>query len=40
MLGRSGRYLLFSPALTEYLPTNVTTLAQLSAFIELVEGAS
>ena len=31
-------YLLYSPALTEYLPTNQVTLAQLSAFIELVEG--
>ncbi|WP_150306624.1 TM0106 family RecB-like putative nuclease [Planctomonas psychrotolerans] len=31
-------YLLYSPALTEYLPTNAMALAQLSAFIELVEG--
>jgi superfamily I DNA and/or RNA helicase len=31
-------YLVYSPALTEYLPTNTATLAQLSAFIELVEG--
>ena len=30
-------YLLYSPALTEYLPTNVTALAHLSAFISLVE---
>ena len=29
-------YLLYSPALTEHLPTNVTVLARLSAFIELV----
>ncbi|GAB3030694.1 TM0106 family RecB-like putative nuclease [Parafrigoribacterium mesophilum] len=32
-------YLLYSPALTEYLPTNATTLAHLSAFINLVEPA-
>jgi len=31
-------YLLYSPALLDYLPGNATTLAQLSAFIELVEG--
>jgi predicted RecB family nuclease len=31
-------YLVYSPALTEYLPTNTATLAQLSAFIELVES--
>ncbi|MCU1545848.1 MAG: helicase [Homoserinimonas sp.] len=31
-------YLLYSPALTEHLPTNVETLAKLSVFIELVEG--
>jgi len=31
-------YLLYSPALLEYLPTNPTALAQLSAFIELVEA--
>ena len=31
-------YLLYSPALLDYLPSNATTLAQLSAFIELVEG--
>ncbi|MBC7725627.1 MAG: TM0106 family RecB-like putative nuclease [Burkholderiaceae bacterium] len=31
-------YLVYSPALTEHLPTNAATLAQLSAFIELVEG--
>jgi len=30
-------YLLYSPALLDYLPGNATTLAQLSAFIELVE---
>jgi len=30
-------YLVFSPALLEYLPTNPTALAQLSAFIGLVE---
>jgi uncharacterized protein len=30
-------YLVYSPALTEYLPTNVAGLAQLSAFIDLVE---
>ena len=30
-------YLLYSPALLDYLPTNAATLAQLSAFIELVE---
>jgi predicted RecB family nuclease len=29
-------YLVYSPALTEYLPTSVETLAQLSAFITLV----
>ncbi len=32
-------YLVYSPALTEYLPTSVGTLAQLSAFITLVDGA-
>ena len=32
-------YLLYSPALLDYLPSNATTLAQLSAFIELVEFA-
>lgn len=32
-------YLLYSPALTEYLPTNVAALAHLSAFIRLVEPA-
>jgi uncharacterized protein len=31
-------YLVYSPALTEYLPTNVAGLAQLSAFIDLVEN--
>ena len=31
-------YLLYSPALLEYLPNNPTALAQLSAFIELVEA--
>jgi len=31
-------YLLYSPALLDYLPTNAATLAQLSAFIELVES--
>jgi predicted RecB family nuclease len=31
-------YLLYSPALTDALPHNAGTLAQLSAFIELVEG--
>ncbi|MCY7325183.1 MAG: AAA domain-containing protein, partial [Microbacteriaceae bacterium] len=31
-------YLLYSPALTEHLPTNITVLARLSAFIELVRG--
>jgi len=31
-------YLVYSPALTEYLPTTVAGLAQLSAFIELVES--
>ncbi len=31
-------YLLYSPALTEHLPTNVTVLARLSAFIELVRS--
>jgi len=31
-------YLLYSPALTDALPHNAETLAQLSAFIELVEG--
>jgi uncharacterized protein len=31
-------YLLYSPGLTQYLPTNVTALAHLSAFIDLVEG--
>ena len=30
-------YLLYSPELTEYLPTNVAALAHLSAFISLVE---
>jgi predicted RecB family nuclease len=30
-------YLVYSPALTEYLPHNAATLAQLSAFIDLVE---
>ncbi|WP_307852499.1 TM0106 family RecB-like putative nuclease [Glaciihabitans sp. dw_435] len=30
-------YLVYSPALTEYLPTNARTIAQLSAFIRLVE---
>jgi superfamily I DNA and/or RNA helicase len=30
-------YLLYSPELTEYLPTNTAALAHLSAFIELVE---
>ena len=30
-------YLLYSPALLDYLPTNPVALAQLSAFIELVE---
>jgi predicted RecB family nuclease len=30
-------YLIYSPALLEYLPTNPTALAQLSAFIDLVE---
>ncbi|MES2092561.1 MAG: TM0106 family RecB-like putative nuclease [Actinomycetota bacterium] len=30
-------WLLYSPALIEYLPTNVAALAQLSAFIRLVE---
>ncbi|TBN56630.1 TM0106 family RecB-like putative nuclease [Glaciihabitans arcticus] len=33
-------YLLYSPALLDYLPSNAATLAQLSAFIELVEGES
>jgi predicted RecB family nuclease len=32
-------YLVYSPALTEYLPTSVETLAQLSAFITLVDGS-
>jgi predicted RecB family nuclease len=32
-------YLLYSPALTDALPHNAGTLAQLSAFIDLVEGA-
>ena len=31
-------FLIYSPALTEYLPTNARAMAQLSAFIELVEG--
>nr|WP_246376474.1 bifunctional RecB family nuclease/DEAD/DEAH box helicase [Conyzicola lurida] len=31
-------YLLYSPALVDYLPTNPTALAQLSAFIELVDA--
>ncbi|WEO76304.1 TM0106 family RecB-like putative nuclease [Cryobacterium sp. SO2] len=31
-------YLVYSPALTDALPHNAGTLAQLSAFIELVEG--
>ncbi|WP_354569519.1 TM0106 family RecB-like putative nuclease [Glaciihabitans sp. UYNi722] len=31
-------YLLYSPALTEFLPTNIDGLAQLSAFVRLVEG--
>jgi len=31
-------YLVYSPALTEYLPNSVAGLAQLSAFIELVES--
>lgn len=31
-------YLLYSPALTAYLPHNIATLAQLSAFIDLVEN--
>ncbi|PRY70619.1 uncharacterized protein B0I08_101756 [Glaciihabitans tibetensis] len=31
-------YLVYSPALTEYLPNNAAALAQLSAFIELVEA--
>jgi predicted RecB family nuclease len=31
-------YLLYSPALTDALPHNAGTLAQLSAFIDLVEG--
>jgi len=31
-------YLLYSPALTEYLPRNAAVLAQLSAFITLVDG--
>ena len=31
-------YLLYSPALLDYLPTNPTALAQLSAFIDLVEA--
>ncbi len=31
-------YLVYSPTLTEALPTSVSALAQLSAFIELVEG--
>jgi len=31
-------YLIYSPGLTEALPTSVAGLAQLSAFIELVEG--
>ncbi|HEV7948662.1 MAG TPA: TM0106 family RecB-like putative nuclease [Glaciihabitans sp.] len=30
-------YLLYSPTLTEYLPTNTAALAQLSAFIRLVD---
>jgi uncharacterized protein len=33
-------YLLYSPALTEYLPANPAALAQLSAFIRLVEAPS
>lgn len=33
-------YLIYSPALTEYLPNNVDTLAQLSAFITLVDPIS
>jgi predicted RecB family nuclease len=32
-------YLVYSPALTEFLPGNFDTLAKLSAFIELVDGA-
>ncbi|MFP7761389.1 TM0106 family RecB-like putative nuclease [Marisediminicola sp. LYQ85] len=31
-------YLIYSPGLTDHLPTNVAGLAQLSAFIRLVEG--
>lgn len=31
-------YLLYSPSLTEYLPTSIAGLAQLSAFLELVGG--
>jgi len=31
-------YLLYSPALLDYLPSNAAALAQLSAFIELVES--
>jgi superfamily I DNA and/or RNA helicase len=31
-------YLLYSPALTEYLPHNAAVLAQLSAFITLVDS--
>ncbi len=31
-------YLLYSPALTEYLPSSIDGLAQLSAFLRLVEG--
>jgi superfamily I DNA and/or RNA helicase len=30
-------YLVYSPALTEYLPRNAAAMAQLSAFIDLVE---
>ncbi len=32
-------YLVYSPALTEFLPGNFDTLAKLSRFIELVDGA-
>ena len=32
-------YLIYSPALLEYLPTNPVALGQLSAFIDLVESA-
>jgi hypothetical protein len=31
-------YLVYSPDLTDYLPTSVESLGQLSAFITLAEG--